>query len=125
MKLKLFLIASVAILSLCVYGEEINSEGSTTIVLSTNPDKLGQLPRTPNSIPIECTYNYGILQLTFWDNLDIINITITNTTNGTYETKTINTINGYAIINVSQASGEYLLTITTLSETYYGYYILN
>ncbi len=124
MKSKIYLFVTVILLSFNINGEETKHEGSTTIELTTNPDKLGQCPRIPNYIPIECTYNYGILQFSFEYDLGIIDVTITNITTGSYETRTINTSYGNAIINVSQDSGEYILTITSQTESYYGYYLL-
>lgn len=109
-------------ISFIVNGETSNQ--SVPIELYRTEKKETIVPRTPIYIPIECMYNYGILEFSFFEDLGDITVSITNIINGQYETTSINTSVGSAIINFTQSSGEYMIVISTTTSEYYGYFEL-
>lgn len=121
--IKSILATLVLAISVVAKGESSNNE-QLPIELTRTEKKETIVPRTPSYIPIECIYNYGTLEFSFFEDLGEISISITNLTNGQCDTAPIDTSVGYTIINVSQNSGEYMIVISSTTTEYYGYYEL-
>lgn len=109
-------------ISFIVNGETSNQ--SVPIELYRTEKKETIVPRTPSYIPIECIYNYGTLEFSFFENLGDVEVIITSITNGYSERSIIETSAGSASINVAQYPGEYMIVVMSATSEYYGYYEL-
>ena len=109
-------------ISFIVIGETSNQ--SVPIELYRTEKKETIVPRTPSYIPIECIYNYGTLEFSFFENLGDVEVIITSITNGYSERSIIETSAGSASINVAQYPGEYMIVVMSATSEYYGYYEL-
>ncbi|MBQ2838390.1 MAG: hypothetical protein IJE73_01935 [Muribaculaceae bacterium] len=109
-------------ISFIVNGETNNQ--SVPIELYRTEKKETIVPRTPSYIPIECIYNYGTLEFSFFENLGDVEVIITSITNGYSERSIIETSAGSASINVAQYPGEYMIVVMSATSEYYGYYEL-
>lgn len=119
---KINIVTFALTISFIVNGETSNQ--SVPIELYRTEKKETIVPRTPSYIPIECIYNYGTLEFSFFENLGDVEVIITSITNGYSERSIIETSAGSASINVAQYPGEYMIVVMSATSEYYGYYEL-
>ena len=120
---KTILVTLALVLSIVAKGESNNKQIPIELVKTEKKETI--VPRTPSYIPIECIYNYGTLEFSFFEDLGNINVSITNLTTGFVETTTIDTSCGGIRIDVSNSFGEYIVIIDTEIATYSGYYSID
>ena len=97
----------------------VQEEKPTDVALQKgNPGKDNKYPRT--LIPITCVYADGTVQLTMLENLDEMELIVTNQTTG----EQWRTVNNW-VLQTSTVAGVYLVEIVTGNgDTYWGTYIL-
>ena len=119
---KTILVTLALVLSIVAKGESNNQQLPIELVKTEKKETI--VPRTPSYIPIECIYNYGTLEFSFFENLGDVEVIITSITNGYSERSIIETSAGSASINVAQYPGEYMIVVMSETSEYYGYYEL-
>jgi len=75
---KTILVTLALVLSIVAKGESNNKQIPIELVKTEKKETI--VPRTPSYIPIECIYNYGTLEFSFFEDLGNINVSITNLT---------------------------------------------
>lgn len=125
---KLFLIIFGTLsLSIMSHGKTIMTESphvnvADTVIINPFPDiDPGGRPRSPALVPISAIYEsmLSTVFLTFTSNLGEIEVEVMNTTNGYYDSGSIQTWPLYAIIPISGGPGHYIILFTLPSGQQY------
>lgn len=119
MKLRNLLLGCiVAASAFSIYSE--NSHGNNQITLVPRPKKPNDRPNTET--PIECSKDKNAIDITFSEDLGMVDVDVTNLNNNQSVKTKLNSSTGEACMGIPTQEGMYRLIIKTKDCDYEGYY---